>query len=286
MKFLWDELSILTSRQNARVKELFALQKERQAKKFKLIQVEGYRNFLTSAEQLDPEAIFLIDNHEGEKLWEQLQADHYKFKAEITPSNVYRLAPQLFHELSDTVTSPGLLGVFKAPELMDIEDLLKNISLSHNKHFVVLEQVADPGNLGTIIRTLEGLDFAGLILLGPSVWPFNSKSLRASMGSALSLPIYQLNSVYELETLKEAQPTLDIIAADMGGKNLIEFQVSPDKEGFVLVLGNEAHGLSSDLKKIVDYCVSIPIRGIAESYNLAISCGIISWYLSEAFLGE
>lgn len=272
----WDQLLVLTSRQNPKLKELFACTKTNQATKRGLILAEGLRQISTSLAVAQPLALFFRADAQGEYCWQNLQEAIDLQMAELC----FRVEVNLFNSLAATQSSQGVMALFRAPQLRDLSELLPG---DQPERFLILDSCQDPGNLGTMIRTVEGLAFDAMILLGDTVWPYNPKVLRAAMGSGLALPLYKLDNARDLALFKAQRPQLDFLAGDLGGEKLYQAAVGKKGRGFALILGNEAHGISPEVKELVDISLSIPIAGEAESYNLAISCGIMAWYLSQIY---
>ncbi len=172
--------------------------------------------------------------------------------------------------LSATVTPPGVMAVVEMPE---------NQELPQDSLVVALDGVADPGNLGTIIRTADWFG-AGHLLLGPSsVSPYNPKVVRSAMGSLFHLPIRQTEDlVAELTSLKAKGYT--VLAADAhGGEAKL-----PSSDKLCLVLGSESHGISSPVIAQADSVYTIPGTGQAESLNVAASCAILLFALHQQSL--
>lgn len=266
----WKQIQLITSRQNSLVKDAVALRQESRAKREQLILIEGLRHNMTALEAYPYRNIFFSDDHEGEACFQALAQAH-----ELDCDRIRRLAPHIFYGLTETRHSQGVISLVEAPDLRKLaglEGITGNV--------LALEECRDPGNLGTIIRTADALGFAGLILLGQSVWPYNSKALRASMGSALYLPVWQAEGFAEL---RKQLPNYDFLAADMAGSSLHSFQPLQADRHFVLILGNEAHGLSAEAKAGVDQIISIDMSGRAESLNLASATAIMAWQLQQIY---
>ena len=173
-----------------------------------------------------------------------------------------RLVEGLFKELASTEQSQGILMEIKPKE-------------KHHMHgnILYLEQMSDPGNLGTILRSASafGLD---TICLGPgSVSLYNDKVLRSSLTAFLSLNVIEqvsLQSIRELEGYH-------FYGAELQGEAF--YQLKP-KDPWVLFLGNEAHGLSPEALDLIHQAVTIPMKGTMESLNASVAASI----LLESFL--
>jgi len=174
--------------------------------------------------------------------------------------------------ISQTRTPQGLLAVLKLPGNTGSVKLPR----SAGDRVLVLEGVQDPGNVGTLIRTAAALNFQGVILTDRCADPFSPKCVQASAGSLLSLWLRRTAGYLTLvEALKERGYRL--AAAVLDGDPDMSVLREP---GLVLVLGNEAAGLSRGVKEMADHRVTIPLeRQRAESLNVATS-GAILMYLS------
>jgi len=140
-----------------------------------------------------------------------------------------------------------------------------------NSPFLFLDNISDPGNMGTLLRTSEWFGIKNVIFSPKCVDPYNSKVIRSGMGAHFHLDqIIQKNIIQLIAKLKHEGFT--IIGADMDGTSITEF--SPPQK-WALVLGNEAHGLSPHIKSLLDESVTIPQSGNIESLNVAVAGGII-----------
>lgn len=170
--------------------------------------------------------------------------------------------------IAGTVTPQGAIGVAELPSAA-LDDALSGAGL-----VIVLWEVRDPGNAGTIIRTADAAGADAVILTGESVDPRNGKAVRASAGSLFHLPV-----VEEREWQRVAAACrgvgLRLVAADAGGS--LEHTdldlVSPT----ALVFGNEARGLDGKVAADCDLVARVPIHGRAESLNLAATVAVMSY---------
>ena len=142
---------------------------------------------------------------------------------------------------------------------------------------LLLEDVQDPGNVGTLIRTAAAFDYSGVILTEKCADPLSPKCVQSTAGTVFSLWIRRTARYLELaEELKHSGYSL--VAADLGGVE--DTSVLQRRNKLLLALGNEASGLSDSVLNASDYRLRVPtIRGKAESLNVA-ACGAICMYLS------
>ncbi|MBH0780276.1 TrmH family RNA methyltransferase [Nocardia bovistercoris] len=171
-------------------------------------------------------------------------------------------------KLSETVTAPGLVAVC---DLIDVA--LAEVLDAGPRLLAVPVEIAEPGNAGTLIRVADAVGADGVVLAGDTVDPHNGKCVRASAGSVFHVPIARGHDIdATLDAIAAAGVTLVATAADG--------EVDLDDAGQILsgpvawLFGNEAHGLDPEVAARADHRVRIPIRGRAESLNLAAAAAI------------
>ena len=173
---------------------------------------------------------------------------------------VLTVEDHLFDDLSGTEHTQGILGVFE----------LKALNLPEKPDFlVILDQIRDPGNLGTILRSAEAAGAQAVILPPGNTDPFAPKVVRAGMGAHFRLPILQL----PWEVVDPLVEGLPVFHADMNGE--LTYWEADFKQGLSLLIGGEAEGISSHGQQILTQSVRIPMKGKTESLNAAISASIL-----------
>ena len=153
---------------------------------------------------------------------------------------------------------------------------VEQVDLNQGK-FLFLEDVQDPGNVGTIIRTADAAGFTGVIVSDKSADIYSLKTLRSMQGSHFHLPIYRMTSQALLEEAKEAG--IPMLATTLS-KDSVDYRELPSIENFVLVMGNEGQGISPLMVESADQLVHISMKGQAESLNVAVAAGILIFHLS------
>jgi TrmH family RNA methyltransferase len=186
---------------------------------------------------------------------------------------VRAVSEKQFHYISSTQTPQGIAAVVRLPDNVYAATLPADIG----NHILLLEDVQDPGNTGTLIRTAAALGFSGVILTESSADPFSPKAVQAAAGTILSVWLRKTAQYLKLiKSLKQAGYV--IVAADVRGND--EPAILSGQKKVVLALGNEAAGLSKELLAIAYYRVCIPTPPEkAESLNVA-ACGAILMYLA------
>lgn len=162
----------------------------------------------------------------------------------------------------------------QSPEGLVVEiDMPKPVSLQGMKYILALDGVSDPGNVGSLLRTALALGWEGAFILNDSCDPFNDKALRSARGATFRLPLCWGNFDQLKELVSGSQ--LTPLVADISGKELSE--LISDKPT-LLVMGNEAHGPTSEIK---DFCqaITIAMPGSMESLNVSVAGGIMMYAL-------
>ena len=193
-------------------------------------------------------------------------------------AEVNTVSGEVMAELAQTITPQGVLAVCR---FVDVP--LAELTGAAPRLAVILANVRDPGNAGTVLRTADAAGAQGVIFSGASVDPYNSKCVRASAGSIFHLPIVLGGRVAEtVACLREAG--LRVLAADgASGRSLDEIEPGGLlREPTAWLFGNEAWGLPADLLALADEAVAVPIYGQAESLNLAAAAAVCLYASARA----
>jgi RNA methyltransferase, TrmH family len=189
---------------------------------------------------------------------------------------VARLTGELFGRIADRDGPAGLAAIVRKRA-----GALAGLSVRPDSVFVALHEVANPGNLGTIIRTADAAGAAGVILLGPSTDPFDPAAVKASMGAIFSVPVAA--EAAPAEFLRWCREGGIAVAATSGSGPGSLWDVTIPRPVAIL-LGSEGAGLPEELLAAGDLRLRIPMTGTAESLNLAIAAGILlyeAWRQSQ-----
>jgi len=252
---------MLTSLKNPLVKQLRKLQQVKERHKQNLCLLEG-TNLLTTANQVNyPLEIVMATPQWQEKhqlLWENLASNCER--QEI-------VSEEIIKAIATTVNPDGVIATAKRLSL-ESSTLPTNIPLG-----LVLETIQDPGNLGTIIRTSVGMNVSNLWLSADSVDLDNPKVLRASVGEWFKIKAQKYPDLPQLIDNYRRQ-NYQIIATSATA-DLTYWQVDFSSQPSIILLGNEAHGLSSELSSLATHQVKIPLANHVESLNVAIATSMI-----------
>lgn len=169
-----------------------------------------------------------------------------------------------FKRISDTKAPQGIAAA------LNKKSTVFSSSRINDKILVYLENISDPGNLGTIIRNCDWFGITSILLSKESAEIYNPKVLRASMGSIFHLNIFEDITLKEITHLKNS--SYSFVCSDIEGKNVFDYKWN-DK--IILFLSNESEGPSQELLSITDYKITIPRKGKAESLNVASASAIM-----------
>ncbi|MFC1913785.1 TrmH family RNA methyltransferase [Chloroflexota bacterium] len=242
--------------------------------------LKWYKKLATQKGRREAEA-FLV---EGERAIQQIMGSSPEAILEIITveglPRAYRDYPvrlvseKQFCSITSTRTPQGIMAVVRIPAETYSGTLPEHMGTG----ILLLEDIQDPGNMGTLIRTAAAFDFSGVILTEKCADPFSPKCVQATAGSVLSVWLRRTDRYLELvgELRKSGY---SLVAAELNGKEDTSILCRQNK--LLLALGNEASGLSGTVLKSADYRLRIPtIREKAQSLNVAV-CGAICMYLSS-----
>lgn len=244
---------MITSTSNARIRALVHLKKSAKDRAAEdLFLVEGAKMFSEVPKELLKEAY----------VSESFAKEHNVPGAEVVTDAV-------FQYLSDTQSPQGIFAAVKMQHYRPADLLTGGKPL-----VMVLENLQDPGNLGTIIRTAEGAGVTGILMSRGTADLYNPKVTRSTMGSIFRMPFYYSEDLGR-DILWLKKEGVRCCAAHLTGKNTY------DKENFcgatAFLIGNESRGLSDEISALADVRVRIPMCGKVESLNAAVASAILMY---------
>ena len=264
---------IISSKDNEIVKEIRKL-KEKKYRKEKFI-VEGIK--MLEEAMNENASIDLIIIREGINL----DLDISKFKSIVVTEKV-------FNTLTDVVSPQGVLAVInkKSAENTNNENIksidtknMTELQIDKNADYILaIDGIQDPGNLGTIIRTADSANLKQIVVSKNTVDSYSPKVIRSTMGAIYRVNIIETENLVEtLEKLKEAG--FKVVTTSLDTDNSV-YDISYDKS--IVVIGNEANGVSKEVQDMSDYKVKIPMLGKTESLNASVAAGIMIYeYVRE-----
>lgn len=226
--------------ENAYIVEGIKLVKEAIAEKAKIKQIVMCENFADNSD-LDKDTLYEIAKH-----------------------NLIYVTEKVFNLITDVKTPQGIIAV--------IEKNNENTQIDYSQDIIIaLDDLRDPGNLGTILRTVDSANLNQIILSKNSADPYNPKVVRSTMGGIFRVNIIETENLQE--TLKNMQKNnFKIMVTSLNTQNSI-YDVDYTKK--VIVIGNEANGVSKEIQDMADEKVKIPMLGKTESLNASIATGIM-----------
>lgn len=251
---------LITSKDNPHIKLAVRLRESaRERREHGLFFLEGYRLCADAlASGYVPEMLFVTEAARG--------------KYAIKHENLIGISEQVALKLADTQSPQGIFGVFR------VQDTGNRVHGSG--HYIALEMLQDPANLGAIARTAEALGADGMIVSG-GCDVYHPKALRASMGALLRLAVTQTEDLPAY--LRELDMPCYAAVPDAGAISLTDCDF---RQGGVAVIGNEGNGLSDETIAACAHKMTIPMRGRGESMNAAAAAAIILWEMTRGGRGD
>lgn len=249
---------MITSTSNQQIKNLLQLQKKSKVRKEQgIFVVEGVRMFREAP------ADWIIKTYVSQEFLK-------KEEASVLKGREYEIVEdRVFKTMSDTMTPQGILAVVKQPS-NNLETLLD----APAPFFMVLENIQDPGNLGTILRTAEGAGVTGILMSRDTVDIFNPKTIRSTMGSVYRVPFLYVEDI--CETVRELKNKgICTYAAHLKGTGSYDEQ--DYTKGTAFLIGNEGNGLTDQLADLADTYIRIPMYGQLESLNAAVASAVLMY---------
>lgn len=257
---------MISSESNARIKELVKLQKSsKERRKRKLFVAEGEKLIREAAHHGRLQTVYV-----AETVYEKSDSEQKAFLDDLSCEVV---ADSVFSGMADTVTPQGFLGVVEQPEY-SLEQIIEN----KKNGILLLDDLRDPGNMGTILRTAEGAGTSGIILSKGSVDMFNPKVVRATMGAIFRMPFCYVENLEETVGYLKSHD-IPVYGTRMEGSLL--YDEVDYRAGAAIVVGNEARGISDGVCRQLTGSVRIPMAGKLESLNAAVSAAILLYEMAR-----
>ena len=251
---------LIQSTQNETVKRMRSLAAKKGRQETGLHLIEGERLVREAISSgADIAELFIEEGREAEDM------------ASSAP-RVYTVSRRVMESMTDTGTPQWICAAVRTQDTTPPESYPQGL-------IVALDRVQDPGNLGTILRTVDAMGAAGLLLGGGCADPFGPKVLRSTMGSVYHIPLWQGELTAELAKLREAG--FSLICGHLAGT-----EVLPEVgDKCVLIIGNEGSGVSDE---VADMCKKyrLPMYGRAESLNASVAAGILMYEIAHAMRGK
>lgn len=255
---------MITSLSNKSVKEVVQLsQKAKERNKQDLFVVEGIKMFREApADRI--RKVYIARGAEKEIC--------NQYREKLSGLSCEIVADDVFAKMSDTKTPQGILCLLEQYHYQ-----MERLMAQKEKKqllFILLEDIQDPGNLGTIVRTGEGAGVDGIIMSSRTADIYNPKTIRSTMGSVYRVPFVYTQDISE--TMKTLQNQgVCVYAAHLGGNRY--YDEYDYKKHTAFLIGNEGNGLKEDTAKWADAYLKIPMEGRVESLNAAVAASVLMY---------
>ena len=232
-------IKFITSKTNPIVKYALSLKDNKTRKQEKCFLAETFKSLDMALKNKEVKTVFALE-------WLELPED----------VDLYLVSEEILKKLSSNVNPEGVVFIAKMKEIKD-----KNFD-----RILYLDEINDPGNMGTLIRTALAFDYQAVIVSDNSVSIYNEKVINSSKGAIFSIPVFN----DDLANYKNSHQII-VTSLDKDSLPLDDFK---QKDKFVLVLGNESHGVRREIYKLGTAKINIPIKNI-DSLNVAVAGGIL-----------
>lgn len=247
---------MITSTSNQKIKNLIKCKKNaKERKKADIFLVEGIRMFVEIPKEMHVETFVT-------------EAFYKKHKQLFQSLSCEMVSEHVMEMISDTKTPQGVVSIVKRYHYDAFEVCSGSCPL-----IMALENIQDPGNLGTIIRTAEGAGVTGVIMSRDTVDIYNPKVVRSTMGSIFRVPFTYVENLTEyIEGLN--QKKFNTYSAHLQGVRFYDYDY---QNPTVFCIGNEGNGLSDELSKATNHKIKIPMHGKVESLNAATAATVLMY---------
>lgn len=246
-------MTVIESVNNQKVIEIQKLQNKKERTLQQRFIVEGYH---------------LVEEAKKHNLLEYILTTN-KNNFEKFDIDGYLVNEKIIKKLSTTVNAQEIIGIVKIPQY--------NINYKSLKKIVLLDNVNDPGNLGTIIRTSAALGVDAVITSLDTVDIYNEKVIRATQGSIFKIPVLKTNLVTTIEQLKKNG--INVYGTSLNTDTYITDIQNVGK--YAVVFGNEANGVTKEVEQLVDKRFKIQMYNDVESLNVAVACAIVTYHFNK-----
>lgn len=263
-------MNVISSKDNEIVKSVKKLKEKKYRDLENAYIVEGIKMVREAIEEkaLIRQIIICDDCEKSDSIPKELMYEIAKYDCTYVTSKVFKY-------ISEVQTPQGVLAV--------IEKNNGDLDINYNEDIIVaLDDIQDPGNLGTILRTVDSVDLTQILVSKGTADCYNPKVVRSSMGAIYRVKVIECEDL--LETLKEIKKNkFKILVTSLGdSKNIYDMKYNKK----VLVIGNEANGVEERIMNIADEKIKIPMLGRTESLNAAVATGIVLYEYVRQKLGK
>lgn len=253
----------ITSKDNEQIKHIKKLKEKKYREEYNEFIIEGIKMIEEAiSEEVKIKSIIICDDCKSQG------AIPNELMYEIAKLNCIYVAEKVFNTITDVINPQGIMAIVEKPKVEQIN--------YNESNFLLLDNIQDPGNLGTILRTADSLNMNRIIVSKGTADAYNLKVVRSTMGAIFRVKIIEVQNLSK--TIKEMKKhKIKVYATDLQTDKSI---YDVDYEKSAIVIGNEANGVSSEVLEEATQRIKIPMIGKTESLNAAVATSII---LYEAF---
>jgi len=261
---------VITSKDNETIKHIRKLKEKKYRDEYGEYVVEGIKLIDEAIkENLNIKTIIVCDNcNKSEKI-------NQNAMYEVAKRDCIYVDEKVFNSITEVQNPQGVLAVIekgnKEKQIKYDEDII-----------VVLDDIQDPGNLGTILRTVDSVGLSQIIVSKRSGDVYNSKVVRSTMGAIFRVNVIESENLVEtLKTIKKHK--FNVVSSSLAtDKSLYDVELKKT----AIVIGNEANGVSQEVQDISDIKIKIPMLGKTESLNASVATGVILYEYVRKKIGE
>lgn len=250
-------MKYIESKKNEEIKQINKLNKTKEIKKTGTYLIEGF-HLVREADDNAQEIVTILATEKNQE--DRLVKKYY--------DNTIIISEEIANGLSDTKTPQGIFAVIKIQKNEDLPKL--------SGQWVILANVQDPGNVGTIVRTADAAGYNGVITSLDTADIYQPKVQRSMQGSQFHLPIYRMELTDAISLAKDGG--LTVYGSEVNDQ-AVAYNTVEKVDDFALIMGNEAHGLDEQTLTLTDQNIYIPLLGKAESLNVAVAAGVLMYGL-------
>lgn len=250
-------MQVITSKDNENIRKIRRLKEKKHRDLENSYIIEGLKLVKEAiSEKIDIQQIVICEENNSEIDKETLY--------EIAKYNLIYVTRKIFETLTDVKNPQGIMAVVKKNK--------SNLDIDYSEEIILaLDNLQDPGNLGTILRTLDSANLKQLIISKNSVDCYNPKVVRSTMGAIFRVNIIEVDNLKQ-ELINAKKNNFKIMVTSLDAKNNI---YNTDFSKKIIVIGNEANGVSKEIQDLADEKVKIPMLGKTESLNASVAASIM-----------
>ncbi len=263
-------MQVITSKDNELVKSVKKLKEKKYRDAYNKYIIEGVKLVGEAIqENAEIECVIICEDCMKEEIFDK------KLMYEIAKLNCVYVSGKVFSTITDVSNPQGILAVIKRAE--------KSVKINYDEDvIIVLDGIQDPGNLGTILRTVDSANLKQIVISNDTADAFNAKVVRSTMGA-----IFRVNIIESQDLIK------DLVNMKSHGYGVVVTSLDTNDSVYdidyhkkVIVIGNEANGVSKEVQELADNKVKIPMLGKTESLNASVAAGIMIYEYVRSKLGK